>query len=55
MQVQADVDQSDIGRVATGQTARFTVDAYPEETFVGDDLADPPERDRRTRTSSPTR
>src|SRR6185436_7717844 len=35
MQVQADVDQSDISRVATGQTARFTVDACPEETFVG--------------------
>jgi HlyD family secretion protein len=35
MQVQADVDQSDISRVASGQTARFTVDAYPEETFVG--------------------
>jgi len=35
MQVQADVDQSDISRVATGQTARFTVDAYPEETFIG--------------------
>jgi HlyD family secretion protein len=35
MQVQADVDQSDISRIATGQTARFTVDAYPEETFVG--------------------
>jgi HlyD family secretion protein len=35
MQVRADVDQSDISRVATGQTARFTVDAYPEETFVG--------------------
>jgi HlyD family secretion protein len=35
MEVQADVDQSDISRVATGQTARFTVDAYPEETFVG--------------------
>jgi len=35
MQVRADVDQSDIGRIATGQTARFTVDAYPEQTFVG--------------------
>ncbi|MGA7616422.1 MAG: efflux RND transporter periplasmic adaptor subunit [Thermoanaerobaculia bacterium] len=35
MQVQADVDQSDIGRVRVGQTARFTVDAYPEETFQG--------------------
>ena len=35
MQVQADVDQSDIGRVRTGQTAKFTVDAYPEEEFRG--------------------
>jgi HlyD family secretion protein len=35
MQVQADVDQSDISRVASDQPARFTVDAYPEETFVG--------------------
>jgi len=35
MQVQADVDQSDISRVATGQSARFTVDAYPEDNFVG--------------------
>jgi HlyD family secretion protein len=35
MQVQADVDQSDIGRVAVGQLARFTVDAYPDEEFRG--------------------
>jgi len=35
MQVQADVDQSDIGRIAIGQTARFNVDAYPEEEFSG--------------------
>jgi len=35
MQVSADVDQSDIGRVAVGQTARFTVDAYADETFSG--------------------
>ena len=35
MQVQADVDQSDIGRIRVGQTAKFTVDAYPEEEFVG--------------------
>ena len=35
MQVQADVDQSDIGRVALGQNARFTVDAYADETFSG--------------------
>ena len=35
MQVQADVDQSDIGRVQVGQIARFTVDAYPEDEFRG--------------------
>jgi HlyD family secretion protein len=35
MQVQADVDQSDIGRVAVGQVARFTVDAYPDQEFRG--------------------
>jgi HlyD family secretion protein len=35
MQVQADVDQSDIGRVEVGQVARFTVDAYPDEEFRG--------------------
>lgn len=33
MQVQADVDQADIGRVQVGQRARFTVDAYPGEEF----------------------
>lgn len=33
MQVQADVDQSDIGQVKVGQPVRFTVDAYPEEQF----------------------
>jgi hypothetical protein len=35
MQVQADVDQSDISRVSVGQTARFTVDAYADEPFSG--------------------
>jgi HlyD family secretion protein len=35
MQVQADVDQSDIGRVRVAQLARFTVDAYPDEEFRG--------------------
>ena len=35
MQVQADVDQSDIGRVKVGQVARFTVDAFPEDEFRG--------------------
>ncbi len=35
MQLQADVDQSDIGRIKVGQVARFNVDAYPEEEFRG--------------------
>lgn len=35
MQVQADVDQSDIGRIQVGQIARFTVDAYPDQEFRG--------------------
>ncbi len=35
MQVQADVDQADIGRVAVGQTVRFAVDAYPEQELTG--------------------
>ncbi|HSS44438.1 MAG TPA: efflux RND transporter periplasmic adaptor subunit, partial [Thermoanaerobaculia bacterium] len=35
MQVQADVDESDIGRVQVGQLARFSVDAFPEQVFRG--------------------
>ena len=35
MQVQADVDQADIGKIAVGQQARFTVDAYPDADFSG--------------------
>jgi HlyD family secretion protein len=35
MQVEADVDQSDIGRVKVGEPASFTVDAYPEQIFRG--------------------
>ena len=35
MQVQADVDQSDIASVKEGQTATFEVEAYPNETFTG--------------------
>lgn len=36
MQVDANVDESDIGRAALGQTVTFTVDAYPEKTFTGE-------------------
>ncbi len=35
MQILAPVDESDIGRIKEGQTARFTVKAYPERTFTG--------------------
>jgi HlyD family secretion protein len=35
MQVQADVDQSDIGSIQVGQLARFTVDSYPDQEFRG--------------------
>ena len=33
MQVEADVDEADIGTVKTGQKASFTVDAYPGQSF----------------------
>jgi HlyD family secretion protein len=33
MQVDTSVDEADIGRLKTGQTATFTVDSYPSETF----------------------
>lgn len=35
MQVVADVDEADIGSVAVGQNASFTVDAYPNDVFNG--------------------
>ncbi|MCB0642571.1 MAG: efflux RND transporter periplasmic adaptor subunit, partial [Phaeodactylibacter sp.] len=35
MQVEANVDEADIGGVKEGQQVSFTVDAYPEETFQG--------------------
>lgn len=35
MQVQADVDEADIGNVADGQRVTFTVDAFPEMEFKG--------------------
>ena len=33
MELQVDIDEADVGRVAEGQSAVFTVDAYPERTF----------------------
>jgi HlyD family secretion protein len=35
MQIQASIDEADIGQVKIGQNARFTVDAYPERYFTG--------------------
>ncbi|WP_395689055.1 efflux RND transporter periplasmic adaptor subunit [Aestuariivirga sp.] len=33
MQLEADIDEADIGDVKSGQTASFTVDAYPGQSF----------------------
>ncbi len=35
MEILASVDESDIGLIREGQTVRFTVQAYPEDTFFG--------------------
>jgi len=36
MEVQANIDEADIGKVKQGQRVEFTVDAYPESIFLGD-------------------
>jgi HlyD family secretion protein len=36
MQVQASIDEADIGNVKVNQEATFRVDSYPEETFRGE-------------------
>jgi HlyD family secretion protein len=35
MQVEADIDEADIGQVSNGQRVEFTVDAFADETFSG--------------------
>jgi HlyD family secretion protein len=35
MQVNANIDESDVGRMRPGQVVTFRVDAYPSETFTG--------------------
>ncbi|MBS1979426.1 MAG: efflux RND transporter periplasmic adaptor subunit [Bacteroidetes bacterium] len=35
MQVQANIDEADIGQIQVGQYVSFTVDAYPNEVFKG--------------------
>lgn len=36
MEIEADVDEADIGQLEEGQRVEFTVDAYPDETFNGE-------------------
>jgi HlyD family secretion protein len=35
MQVEASIDEADVGRIRSGQSASFTVDAFPGSTFDG--------------------
>jgi HlyD family secretion protein len=35
MQVQANIDEADIGKIHVGQDVKFTVDAYPDQQFQG--------------------
>ncbi len=35
MEVRGRIDEADVGRLKVGQTANFTVDAYPERVFTG--------------------
>ncbi len=36
MEIEADVDEADIGKVRLGQRVEFTVDAFPDKTFEGE-------------------
>ena len=40
MQVDTNVSEADVGRIAVGQDATFTVDAYPERMFRGKGFRD---------------
>lgn len=35
MEVHGKIDEADVGELKVGQTAEFTVDAYPDQTFTG--------------------
>ena len=35
MEVHGKIDEADVGQLKVGQTAQFTVDAYPDQTFGG--------------------
>jgi cobalt-zinc-cadmium efflux system membrane fusion protein len=58
--VQAEVYEQDLGRVQVGQTARITVDTYPDQPFTGrvtyiSDLLDPQTRTAKVRCEVPNR
>jgi HlyD family secretion protein len=36
MQVEASIDEADIGQIEEGQSVTFTVDAYPDDVFTGE-------------------
>ena len=54
MQVNANIDEADVGRMRPGQVVTFRVDAFPTETFNGvvEQVRLQPTT---SRTSSPTR
>ena len=54
MQLNASIDESDLGRINGGQAVTFTVDAYPNDTFRGGREAGAAESGRDHRTWSPT-
>src|SRR5258706_6409472 len=35
MEVHGKIEEADVGQLKAGQTAQFTVDAYPDRTFSG--------------------
>ena len=35
MRLNASIDEADLGRIAAGQAVSFTVDAYPQDRFIG--------------------
>ena len=47
MQVNANIDEADVGRIRPGQHVTFHVDAYPTETFDGTVVAGSPAAGRR--------
>ncbi len=51
MQLNASIDESDVGSIREGQTVSFHVDAYPNDSVQRRREAGAPESDRRVRTS----